>query len=112
MAGHIASPDRARAAVGVGAPRELAVELGQQRDAVGDAKLPAGRNERRVLHRERAVDDEARAGKRLKNRLSKAVGIRQKMFVSYPSSRRRDDVTGPAALDCDLEMPRSESFPT
>src|SRR5262249_40980951 len=46
--------DRASAGVGVGAPRELAVELGEQRDAVGDAKLPAGRNKRRVLHWERA----------------------------------------------------------
>jgi len=52
---------------------ELAVELGEQRDAVGDAKLPAGRNERRVLHRERAVDDEARAGKRLKNRHQRRI---------------------------------------
>ena len=45
--------------------RELAVELGEQRDAVGEAKLGAGRGERGVLRLRGAVDDEARARKRL-----------------------------------------------
>src|SRR5215471_4315752 len=45
--------------------RELAVELGEERHAVGKAKFGAGRRERGVLRRRRAVDDEARARKRL-----------------------------------------------
>ena len=44
---------------------ELAVELGEKRNAIGEAKLGAGGGERGVLRRHRAVDDEARAGKRL-----------------------------------------------
>ena len=45
---------------------ELAVELGEQHDAIGEAKLGAFRHERGILRRRGAVDDEARAGERLK----------------------------------------------
>src|SRR5262245_54988611 len=45
--------------------RELAVEFRKQRDAVGEAKLGAGGGERGIFRRRGAVDDEARAGKRL-----------------------------------------------
>jgi hypothetical protein len=39
---------------------KFAVELGEQRDAVGEAKLRAGGGQFRVLSRGGAVDDEAR----------------------------------------------------
>jgi hypothetical protein len=52
---------------------ELAVELGEQRDAVSEAKLPARRRQRRVLRQDRAVDDEARAGERLKQRCQRWI---------------------------------------
>src|SRR5262245_50507106 len=48
--------ERARAGVGRGVARKLAVELGEQRDAVGEAKLPAGGGQCRVLSRGGAVD--------------------------------------------------------
>jgi hypothetical protein len=57
----------AGAGVGRGVRGELAVELGEQRDAVGEAKLGAGRGERGVLRRRGAVDDEAHARKRLEH---------------------------------------------
>src|SRR5262249_17211737 len=60
----------ARAGVGVGARCELAAELAEQRDAVGEAKLSARRSKCGVLHRKRTVDDKARSGKRLEHRLS------------------------------------------
>ena len=44
---------------------ELAVELPEQRDAIGETKLGAGGGERGVLRRCRAIDDEIRAGQRL-----------------------------------------------
>src|SRR3954470_10503126 len=44
---------------------ELAVELADEGDAIGEAKLGAGRCERGVLCRRGAVDDEARARQRL-----------------------------------------------
>ena len=44
---------------------ELAVELGEQCDTVGEAKLGTGRRKRGVLRGCCAVDDEARAWKRL-----------------------------------------------
>ena len=47
--------------------REFAVELGEQGHAVGEAKLGAGGRERGVLRRRRAVNDEARARKRLEH---------------------------------------------
>src|SRR5262245_34209869 len=56
---------RAGAGVGRGMARELAVEFRKQRDAVGEAKLGAGGGERGIFRRRGAVDDEARAGKRL-----------------------------------------------
>ena len=65
--------ERPRAAVGRRVRGELAVELGEQRDPVGEAKLRAGRGERGVLCREGAVDDEARAGKRLEHRRQRGV---------------------------------------
>jgi hypothetical protein len=39
------------AGVGVGTRWELAVELGERREAVGEAKLSARRGKRGVLHR-------------------------------------------------------------
>jgi hypothetical protein len=39
---------------------ELAVELGEQADAVGEAILGAGRGEREVLRRRCTIDDESR----------------------------------------------------
>src|SRR5436190_2604232 len=59
-------PHRAGAGVGGGVRGELAVELGEQHDAIGEAKLGALRHERGILRRRGAVDDEARAGERLK----------------------------------------------
>src|SRR5262245_7532093 len=50
---------RAGAGVGRGMARELAVEFRKQRDAVGEAKLGAGRGERGILRRRRAVDSSA-----------------------------------------------------
>jgi hypothetical protein len=67
----IASPrisDGTSAGIGGGAARELAVELAEQCDAVGEAQLGAGRGERGVLRRVRAVDDEACARKGLERR--------------------------------------------
>jgi hypothetical protein len=57
---------RAGAGVGRGVGGELAVELAEQRDPVGEAKLGTGGREGGVLRRRRAVYDKARAGKRLK----------------------------------------------
>src|SRR6516162_6196315 len=51
--------------VGRGVRGELAVELGEQRNTIGEAIFGAGRGERGVLRRRRAVDEEARARKRL-----------------------------------------------
>jgi hypothetical protein len=53
---------------------ELAVEFGEQHDAVGEAKLCAGGGERGILRRRGAVDDEARAGKRLELRGERGIG--------------------------------------
>ena len=47
---------------------ELAVELPEKRNAIRKAKLGAGGGERGIRRRRGAVDDEARAGKRLKHR--------------------------------------------
>ena len=47
---------------------ELAVELAEQGNAVGEAKLRAGRHQCGILRRCGAVDDEARARKRLEHR--------------------------------------------
>ena len=55
----------AGAGIGRGVGGELAVELCKQRNAVGEPKLGAGGSQRGVLRRRHAVDDEARAGKRL-----------------------------------------------
>src|SRR5262249_3048903 len=55
----------AGAGVGGGVACELAVEFGEQHDAVGEAKLGAGGGERGILRRRGAVDGEARARKRL-----------------------------------------------
>src|SRR4051812_27846755 len=56
---------RAGAGIGGGARGELAVELREQGDTVGEAIFGAGGDERGVLRGHSAVDDEARAGKRL-----------------------------------------------
>src|SRR4029453_17373777 len=58
----------AGAGIGGGARGELAVELAEEGDAVGEAKLGAGGDERGIPRRRRAVGDEARAGKGLKQR--------------------------------------------
>jgi hypothetical protein len=55
----------ARAGVGGGVRGELAVELAEQRNAVGEAIFGAGGGEHGVLRRGGAVDEEARAGKGL-----------------------------------------------
>ncbi len=47
---------------------ELAVEFPKKRNAIRKAKLGAGGGERGIRCRRGAVDDEARAGKRLKDR--------------------------------------------
>src|SRR4029079_7909269 len=57
--------DRPGAAIGRGAGCELTVELAEERDAIGEPKLGAGGGQRGVLRGRGAVDDEARAGKRL-----------------------------------------------
>ena len=44
---------------------KFAVELCKQRNAVGEPKLGADGSQRGVLRRRHAVDDDARAGKRL-----------------------------------------------
>src|SRR6266849_2336561 len=56
---------RAGAGVGGGVRGKLAVELGEQYDAVGEAKLDAFRNQRGIFRGRGPVDDEACAGKRL-----------------------------------------------
>src|SRR5215831_11516318 len=56
---------RAGAGVGRGVRGEFAVELGEQRNAVGEAKLGAGGGQRGIFRRRRAVDDEARTRKGL-----------------------------------------------
>ena len=61
----------AGAGIGRGVGGELAVELCKQRNAVGEPKLGAGGSQRGVLRRRRAVDDEARAGKRLERSRSR-----------------------------------------
>jgi len=53
------------AGVGRGVGGELAVELGEQRNTVGEAIFGARRGERGILRRRRAVDNEARTRKRL-----------------------------------------------
>src|SRR5262249_29212036 len=63
----------AGAGVGGGVGGELAVEFRKQRYTVGEAKLGARRGERGVLRERRAVDDEARAGKRLEHRHERRV---------------------------------------
>jgi hypothetical protein len=55
----------AGAGVGGGVRGKLAVELGEQHDAVGEAKLGAGGGEGGIFRRRGAVDDGARARKRL-----------------------------------------------
>ena len=47
---------------------ELAVELAKQRDAIGEPQFGARRCQGGVLRRRGAVDDEARARKRLEYR--------------------------------------------
>ena len=61
---------------------ELAVELGEQRDAVGEAKLPAADASAEFCGRSRAVDDEARTGKRLEQR--------RERWIADPVVRPRD----------------------
>ena len=55
------------------------LKLGEQRHPIDAAKLRAGGGERGVLHRERAVNYEARAWKQLEHR-----GLRG---VAYPIGR-------------------------
>src|SRR5438067_755965 len=66
-------PHRAGAAVGGGVRGKLAVELGEQHDAIGEAKLGALRHERGILRRRGAADDEVRAGEHLKHRNERRV---------------------------------------
>src|SRR5215831_14173044 len=54
-------------ALGGGVGGELSVEFAEQHDAAGEAKLGAGRGEGGILRRRGAVDDKARAGKRLEH---------------------------------------------
>jgi hypothetical protein len=54
---------------------KFAIELGKQRDAVGEAKLGARGGERGVFRRRRAVDDEACARKRLEYRGDKLAAL-------------------------------------
>src|SRR5215211_4978859 len=63
----------ASAGVGPCVARELAVKLRKQRDAVGEAKLRARRNECRILHAASAVDNEARARKRFEGRGERSI---------------------------------------
>jgi hypothetical protein len=44
---------------------EFAIEFAEQRDAVGELELRAGRGKRGILRRRRTVDDERRARQRL-----------------------------------------------
>ena len=67
---------RAGAGVGGGVRGELAVELGEQRNAVGEAIFRAGGGERGILRRRRAVDDEARTRKRLEHRCQGRIADR------------------------------------
>src|SRR5262245_19766990 len=64
---------RPGAGIGGGARRELAVELGEQADPVGEAILRAGGDQRGILRRGGAVDDEARARKRLEQRRHRRI---------------------------------------
>src|SRR6476619_4016475 len=59
-------PDRAGSGIGGGMGGELAVELSEQRDTIGETKLGTGGGERGILRRRGAVDDEAGARERLK----------------------------------------------
>ena len=52
---------------------ELAIELREQGDTIGEAMLCAGGGERGILRRGSTVDDEAPAGKRLKDRGERGV---------------------------------------
>ena len=61
-------PDRAGSGIGRRMGGELAVEFPKKRNAIRKAKLGAGGGERGIRRRRGAVDDEARAGKRLKDR--------------------------------------------
>jgi hypothetical protein len=57
-----------RWAIGLRLACELAVELGKQRDAVGEPNLRTRRGQRKILRGGRAIDDEARARQRLERR--------------------------------------------
>src|SRR5262249_57810875 len=59
--------------VGGGMRGELGGERREQGEAIGEAILCAGGGERRILRRGSAVDDEARAGKRLEDRGERGV---------------------------------------
>ena len=65
--------ERTRPGVRGGVRSELAVELGEERNTVGEAKLGAGRGQRGVFRQRRAVDDEARARKRLEYRRQRRI---------------------------------------
>ena len=63
-------PQRSRTGVGLRTLRELAVELGEHRPARGHVQLGADGGKRGISGNRRAVDDKARAGKRLEDCMS------------------------------------------
>jgi len=86
---------RARVGVGRGVRGNFAVKLGEQRDAVGEAKLGACGGRCRVLSRGGAVDDEARARKRLEHGYERRAS--QRRFVATCGFAATDARPIPAA---------------
>ena len=68
-----AHTQRAGSGIGRGVAGQFAVDLAQDRDAVGEAQLRSGRDEAGIGRRRRAVDDEARAGQRLECRCDRMI---------------------------------------
>lgn len=66
---------------------ELGVGLGEQRNAVCEAKLGAGGRERGVPYGRGAVDHEARAGQRLQRRHQRRIA-HPIMRAGKPSAQR------------------------
>src|SRR5262249_58351923 len=90
----------AGAGVGGGMRGEIAVELREQGEAIGEAILCAGGGERRILRRGSAVDDEARAGKRLEDRGERGVAHPVVRPSEPPPQReRRGGVERDAAVE-------------
>ena len=68
---------------------ELAVELPEQRDTIGETKLGAGGGERGILRRRGTVDDEAGAGERLKHRSESRIAHRVMRPGEAPAQRQQ-----------------------